>query len=118
MNKGIKYLIAALITIYLILVFVLDYGSSTSKENYEIKQEKLEQAKEQLQEEIEQEDRRIEVFLKQEKGIRQAVDSNINEYRLKKEKIHETISDIESSDNLELYRFFANFKTDSAKHSH
>ncbi len=86
MKKGIKIFLAVLIASYLILVFVVDYGSSDSKGDHQIENEKLEQAKE------EDPTRRSADgnLFKQEKGIEQSVDSSIKNFTLKKEEIYET----------------------------
>lgn len=118
MNKGIQHFLAALVATVCIVVLVVKYGSSPQKEDYQVENDKLEQAAKKLQEEIKHEDERIAIFLEEEKGIEQSIDSIKNERIGIKEEIYETINNIDSGDNRELYRFFANFKTDSAEYSH
>jgi len=113
MSKGTLRFILFLVFNYIILVFVVDYGSSDDSTNYQSELSILKDKNKQLKAvntkmgleimELEKSNVNLLSELKVEKGVTIQI----------KTKRDEKVDDISGMDNNELYGFFSNIKTDS-----
>ncbi len=111
MNKWVIGYLVTLISFYLIMVFVVDYGSETDHSIIQDKVEELEQNSIELREENKRLDLKIEDLQEQTDSLNESIEVVELEQSLIKEKRDEKINSVDGMDNDELYRFFTDFKT-------
>lgn len=112
MNKWMIGFLVALVGFYLIMVFVVDYGSDSSSSVIQHKVEELETKSEILKEENKMLDLKIESLEETTDSLSESIAIVELEQSLIKEKRDEKISSIDDMDNNELFNFFTDFKTE------
>ncbi len=114
MSKGIIAFILFLVFNFIVLVFVVDYGSSADNDSYERELTSLKDENKQLKSINATIDLELTVLDQSNDSLRSAlkVENEITA-QIKIER-DEKMDDINGMDNNELYGFFSNFKTDRA----
>jgi len=111
MNKWMIGFLVALLSFYLIMVFVVDYGSDKDSSNIQNKVEELETKSKELTEQNKMLDLKIENLEETTDSLSESIAIVELEQSQLKEKRDEKISSVDGMDNNELFSFFANFKT-------
>jgi len=112
MHKGKIAFLLLLVFNYIILVFVVDYGSETDTEGYKVRIEQLQDENKQLKTNNSQLDQEVAHLTTEKDSLSTAISNKATEREQIKTKRDETMDDINGMDNHKLYGFFSNFKAD------
>lgn len=112
MNNGIKPFLVLLIGFYLFMVFVVEYGSEAELDPNQVKVEQLIRENELLKSANLEQDSLLILQAQEKDSLISLLASNEIERTHLKKKRNEKMDSVTNMDNIELYGFFAGFKTE------